>query len=252
MIRVIAGVAIVVSPASVAGAATVTLDFETEDDFLTPLANGQEISDPNLPDGEFGNLVTISSSTDRLAIFDSTDPGPNSAGPDPDLLVNTGNLLIIQRPGASAKTGDNFDVPDDDANGGRVLFDFSVHPDGFVELLDVLVADINGGGAFTATLTDFGGLTRTFSVTDNFSNDIDVSGPNGYEILDFTTLALQAGEGGGSASGVEDAGFDITRVVTLEFDFNGSAGIDDLRFIPAPGAAALLGLAGLGALRRRR
>ncbi|MEO1130492.1 MAG: hypothetical protein AAFX05_12420 [Planctomycetota bacterium] len=235
-----------------AQASIVTLDFETEDDFLTPLVNGQEISDPNLPNGEFGNLVTISSSTDPVAIFDSTDPGPNSTGPDPDLLVNTGNLLILQSSNSLSKTGDVFDTPNDEAGGGSLLFDFSVHPDGFVELLDVLVADINGGGNFTLTLTDVNGNTRFFTVTDNFSFDIANSGPNGYEILDLTTTAVQVGEGGGNASAVDDPGYDPLRVVTMEFDFAGSAGVDDLRFIPSPGAVTLLGLGGLAAIRRRR
>jgi hypothetical protein len=235
-----------------AQAAVVTLDFETEDDFLTPLANGQEISDPNLPNGEFGNLVTISSSTHPVAVFDSDNPGPNNPGPDPDLLVNTGNLLILQDLGSLAKTGDNFDTPNDEGNGGNLLFDFSVHPDGFVEPLDVLVADINGGGMFTLTLTDINGNSRVFTVTDNFSFDIANSGPNGYEILDLTTTAVQVGEGGGNASAVDDPGYDPLRVVTMEFDFAGSAGVDNLRFIPAPGTAILLGLGGLAAIRRRR
>lgn len=252
MLRLLGAGATIAGLASIAGATTITLDFETEDDFLTPLSNGQEISDPDLPNGEFGNLVEISSSTGRLAIFDSDPAGPNSGGLDPDLLVDTGNLLIIQNDTKLAKTGDNFNTPDDDENGGNVFFDFSVHPDGFVEPLDVLVADINGGGMFTALLTDINGNTRLYDVTDDFSFDIAVNGPDGYETLDFTDIVVQNGEGGGTATATTDPGYDGTRVVSIEFDFAGSAGIDDLRFIPTPGAATLLGLAGLGVIRRRR
>ena len=64
-------------------ASTITLDFDTEDDLITPLVNGQDISTPP----EFGNFVSLSSSGSNqgLAIFDSNPAGPNAAGPDADL-----------------------------------------------------------------------------------------------------------------------------------------------------------------------
>ena len=60
--------------------AAIVLDFETEDDFTTPLVNGQDISTPP----EFGNLVFISSTGNNLgaAIFDSDPNGPNAGGPE--------------------------------------------------------------------------------------------------------------------------------------------------------------------------
>ena len=76
---------------------TIVIDFETEDDFTTPLVNGQDISTPP----EFGNILAISATgTGHYgpAIFDSDPNGPNNGTwpRDPDLLVDLGNVLILQ------------------------------------------------------------------------------------------------------------------------------------------------------------
>lgn len=67
----------------------------------------------------------------------------------------------------------------------------------------------------------------------------------------------QLGEGGSTATAVEDAGFDPQDVVQLEFQFLGkpsSGGLDDLTFVPEPSAALLLasGLVALAMGRRPR
>ncbi|MBW2697780.1 MAG: hypothetical protein JRE70_14970, partial [Deltaproteobacteria bacterium] len=73
--------------ATTAGAQTV-IDFETEDDFTTPLINGQ-IVDPTVdPDDiEFGNLFDFTTTANGhigATIFDSDPLGPNQFGGDPD------------------------------------------------------------------------------------------------------------------------------------------------------------------------
>jgi len=207
---------------------TITLDFETEDDFPTPtpLGNGQII------DTEFGNLVAISTlgSQHRGAtIFDSSNPGPNLTSGDPDLLVNLGNVLILQNLTVGVQTVPGFwDPPNDTPAGGTMVFDFLVSG---VEALSVDLIDINGGGqAVSVILVDGSGKTRTYSVPGMWTHDISVGGPNGFDTLDLTTLAPQLGEGGATATASEDLGFSPTGVVKLSVEMFGSGGMDNFKF----------------------
>ena len=228
-------------------AAAITLDFETEDDGVTPLGNGQKID----VGSEFGTFVDISSGGPGPnlgpAIFDSTDPGPNSGGADKDLLVNLGNILILQNDAFPAMTGDFFDTPNDEEAGGTVFFDW-INP---VEMTSIDLVDINGNGPLTVILEDSGGDTRTYAVPMFWTFDVQVS-LNGYDTLDLTTLLDQIGEDGGTATASETAGFDPTDVVQLRVVHTGSAGLDNVVFIPEPGSALLLAFGSLALLHRRR
>ncbi len=209
----------------------VTIDFETEDDLVTPLVNGQDISTPP----EFGILYAITDAgAGHLgsAIFDSTPGGPNATGPDLDLLVGLGNLLILQDPDHPTQTVPGvFDTPDDDRSGGVIIFDFltAVTPQ------SVDLVDINGDGQHVdITLVDAAGLERLYIVPGHWTNDITTA-PVGYDTLDLTTLAPQTGEGGAIATASEDSGFDPTDVVQIVFDFLGSGAIDNIRVaLPPP------------------
>jgi len=232
------------------GGAVTTLDFDTEDDFLTPLLNGQAVSSPTT----FGALVNINAfGVNNLgaAIFDTTPDGPNMGGQDPDLLVGLGNMLILQSPDAPAQSvAGIFDSPNDALMGGAFVFDF-IDP---VEMLSVKLVDVDGGNEVLVTMVDFDGKTRLYSVPAGWSFDLSADGPNGYDTLDMTTLAAQMGEGGSAATAIEDDGFDSSRVTTVFFEFSGSGGLDDVSFrvIPTPGGAGLLALAGGAMLVRRR
>ena len=221
-----------------------TIDFSTEDDFLTPLVNGQEINSP----GEFGILVDIysSSPTDRLAIFDTSDPGPNDSGGDDDLLVNLGNALIIQNPSLTSQTGDIFDTPNDDAGGGNITVDL-ITP-GEVGSIDLI--DINGGGQQVT------GFQRIYDVPSNWTLDIAGSGPDGFDTLSLLTTAPQLGEGGATATVTfNDPSYDQSALATISLDFAGSGAVDNIvinSLIPAPGAIALFAGAGFVGVRRRR
>lgn len=227
-----------------------TLDFETEDDFLTPLVNGQAISSPTT----FGTLVNINAfGVNNLgaAVFDSSPAGPNAGGQDPDLLVGLGNVLILQSPDAPTQSLPGiFDSPNDALGGGTFVFDF-IDP---VEMLSVKLLDVDGGNEVLVTLVDTDGRVRIYSVPAGWSFDLNAEGPNGYDTLDLTTLSGQMGEGGSTATAFEDAGFDAQSVSTVFFEFSGSGGLDDVSFIaiPTPGAASLLALAGGASMLRRR
>ncbi|MEM8866495.1 MAG: PEP-CTERM sorting domain-containing protein, partial [Planctomycetota bacterium] len=249
-----------------------TIDFAT-DSTGTPLANGQAVTDTGgVPTLAVSDLFVLSApqsagvNTDNLglAIFDSDPVGPNidPPGQDGDLLVDQGNVLILQNDAFPTQTTPGiFDTPNDEAsngNNGYLLFEF-VDP---VELVAIDVVDIDDNESLTITLTDTGGLTRTFSVPEHFTNDIADEGPAGFETILLLVLSDQEGEGtGGPTTAVEDLGFDEVRVVKLEIALGGSTsaafnnlvigGVTTME-IPEPTAMALLLVAASSGLYARR
>jgi hypothetical protein len=200
---------------------SLSLTFTTEDDTEIALTNGQAITDPP----EFGEKVFISGAgpNNGAAIFDSTPGGPNDPSQDTDLLIGQGNLLILQNDASPAIVGDNYPRANDDENGGVFTFDFVR----WVQPLSIDVVDIDAAAVegVVITLTDFSGLTRTFTVPANWTGDINVAGP-GVGTLDLTTLAPQAGFAS-IATAVEDPGFDPNAVVTMTVDMGGSGALDN-------------------------
>lgn len=257
-----------------AAASPFVLDFETEDDFVTPLINGQAINtdpEPGDPHQEFGRLVAVRSTVlggdGHLgpAVFDSTPGGPNAGSADPDLLVDLGNILMLQNDDFPDFTidpvfGKVFDDPNDEQareDRGSILLDFLQA----VTLTSIDLIDVNGGNHILVVLTDGADRTRTYDVPEMWTHDV-TDAPVGFDTLRLDTLVAQQGEGaGGDATASEDLGFDPDAVVSLEIVFDGnpatSGAIDNIRGIatlPEPGTALLVGsgLAVLGSARRRR
>jgi hypothetical protein len=207
--------------------ACVTLDFTTEDDGVTPLVNGQDIDA-----GENGNVVNISGLSFnglKAAIFDSNPRGPNASSQDPDLLINQGNILIVQEV-AGQRVAGIYDRPNDDARGGDLTFDFV----GSVMLLSVDIIDVElpgPGQDVTVTLTDGAGRTRTYSVPSGWTNDLVNDGPPAVGTLDLTSILPQPGVNS-VATATQRAGFDANDVVQMTVHFNGSAGLDNLSLCP--------------------
>jgi Tol biopolymer transport system component len=209
------------------------LGFENEDDFLTPLANGQHL------DAEFGRLVTLTSAGPNagLGTFDSTVGGPNDPSQDRDLLVGTGNLLVLQTENYPPDANDVFPRPNDDEDGGTITFAFAAP----VEARSVRLVDLDAGdGTATLTLTDFAGRQRSFTVPRDWTGDLALGQP-GQRVLDLTTLAPQPGFGS-TASAADEPGFEAGLVVQIEFTLDGSGALDDLTFVLAsvPRAAAVV------------
>jgi len=212
---------------------TFLLDFETEDDFTTPLVNGQDLSTPP----EFGVLISLSSAQPASgpphfgpAAFDSTPGGPNRFV-DPDLLVNQGNLLILQE-NATQPTPGIFALPDDAANGGTLIFDFT----GFDVIekvtplaLDLVDIDSGSPGPTFVILTDVLGGQRTYTVPGGWTRDITFQGQPGVGTLDLTTLAPQPGYLA-QATANETLDFIAGEVVRLEVELGGSGAVDNLAF----------------------
>lgn len=203
------------------------VDFSHEDDFTTSLANGQDLTSPP----EFGALFELEgggSGTLGAAIFDSDPAGPNALGPDPDLLVDLGNVLILQSAAHPAQSVPGFfDVPDDNSTGGYLTFDFvtSVEPRR-VDLVDLCIGDFHT----QLFLWDAWGNSRTFLVPGGWTTDLADEGPPGYGTLRLDTLAPQPGAHGTVATASDFGPFDPLNVVFLEVFLGNSGALDNLEF----------------------
>ena len=309
---------------SIAQAQVITLDFET-DAQGNSLANGLAITEPpagnddiDIFDSDVGgtlaagngnqliaisDLVTIASTGNDhvgVAIFDSTPfvsggtSGPNaSIHPengdiaDPDLLVDSGNVLILQEDSNIAgpdtrRDGDGnliFNQPDDDVNDGSIFFDFSEA----VTAISIDLVDFNGGASGVVTLTDLDGDERVFTIPEEFTFDLsevleDTEGDalgdgdpsndaaEGFATLLFDESDPQDGEGRLDDAGnpivtsvVDNGDFDIDQVTRIEVAFGGpnpSGAVDNLEFainvVPEPSAGLLLGMVSVCLAARRR
>lgn len=261
---------------------TVVLDFETEDDFVTPLVNGQALYStprpnnvgPNIPFAsdavlEFGNLVTISSvilgSDGHLGpvAFDS-DPADNAGTGDPDLLVGLGNILVLQRDESPNTHTDPtyglvFNNPNDEAtvsDRGSIVFDFLVP---LCKPMTLDLVDIDENVNVVVVLTDSVGRERTYLVPANWTTEV-LENPAGYHTLDLQSLLPQSAAPnatGLAATALEDTGFNSNNVRRMEVQFIGSSpsgGLDNLVFstVPEPATHLLSLTAAVCATWRRR
>jgi hypothetical protein len=265
---------------------TYTIDFETEDDFVTPLVDGQSIYSTPRPNRaaspavaysndtvlEFGNLFNISSTVigggaGHLgpAIFNS-NMAP-AATQDDDLLVDLGNVLLLHRTEGPNHSFDPthglvFTNPNDEADfndRGSIVFDFLVP---LVKPTSIDLVDIDNNVEIVVVLTDDAGRERTYLVPEHWTTDINLNpAGQGYRTLDLQTLLAQAAEplaGGGPATASQDLGYNGSHVVRMEFQFVGSSpsgALDNLIFqvIPEPNTAMLsLAAVGCALVGRRR
>lgn len=229
-----------------------TVDFDSNGE-----VNGQ--AGPfNYSYGLPAETLTISADTPPpgnhigVAIFDGSFGGPNDfGGPnnDQDLVVGSGNILILQNNNFPTQTVPGiFDTANDDEMGGMFFLDFSSP----VSMTSIDLIDINGGGSLSLILRDSAANTRTYTVPDEWTGDI-MNGYQGWDTLDLTSLLPQVGVGAGNPStSVNEVGaFDSFDVVQVQISFSGSAGIDNISFVPEPSTALLVGL-GLSVLGLRR
>jgi len=217
----------------VASVPCVELTFENEDDgdpdnVGTPLVDGQDLSTPP----EFGVETAIASAGPNLgsALFDSTPGGPNDPGPDRDLLVGLGNILILQNTTAATQTVSGiFDTPNDDQDGGTIVLTFPGAVEAhYIDVIDFDEEDVDG---IQIILTDSGGDTRTYTVPGGFTEDLLNDGPPAFRRLDLTTLLPQPGFLV-SATAAEVGSFDADDVVSMTLSFGGPGGVDNICFCP--------------------
>lgn len=211
------------------------LGFEHGDDLVTPLANGEAL----VNGAQFGRVASVQASGANLgaAIFDSTPGGPNDGGPDGDLLVDRGNLLIAQDSLAPTQSVPGFfDLPGDDPDPSTFSFAFrrSVEP----LSLDLADIDLAPGDTASVTLVDVRGRVRVYRIPAGWTGDRLLDGVSGIARLDLTTLEPQPGLAA-SALAVEDPSFTPERVCKIVVELSGSGALDDLRFDPHPAPRAI-------------
>jgi len=209
---------------AILAANAVGLGFDTEDDFATPLVNGQALSSPP----HFGRLVSISSIGPNAgaAIFDASPGGPNDPGQDLDLLVGRGNVVILQDPQASTQGMPGvFDRPNDAQGGGDLVFSFAAP----LRPLSLVLIDIDAGTsqASSVRMTDAAGRERTYLVPPRWTEDLLLDGPTGWRTLDLQSLAPQPGFQS-IATATQSPGFDPASVVRLTVHLGSSGAVDDL------------------------
>lgn len=206
---------------TVEGQPCFTLDFDTDDEGA-PMAHGTKVDSEF--DGGASFPVTITSSSNTAAILNSST-GP--AAQDPDLLVGSGNILILQNASNLSECPPASGVycsHNDDEDGGTLsfAFDASIAPVS-IDLVDIDTTDPET----TVVLTDENGNTRTYTIPANWTGDISVDGPPGMGTLDLTTEDPQPGFGS-IATESHDVGYDPANVVLIEVNLGGSGGVDNL------------------------
>jgi hypothetical protein len=191
-----------------------TFDFEATE--AGPLVNGQSLD-------SFACQVSIAGSNHRAALFDSTRGGPNDPRPEPDLLVNTGNLLILQGGNLAADANGVFPNPNADDDGGVLSLTFPTSIEArSVRLVDIDASDSECG----VVLGDSSGRRRTYVVPADWTGDRTLLQP-GQGTLDLVTLDPQPGFGS-VATAFEDSGFDAGAVVRIDIVLGGDGGVDDV------------------------
>lgn len=202
----------------------VCLDFETEDDFMTPLGNGQKI------DTEFGRIVRISSTGANAgpATFDTTPAGLNDPPLNHDMLIGHGNVLLLEDDwhAWSETIPGYFDEVTDDPHGGSLILDF-IQP---VNPQSILLVDINPPpnlGASVALVDRNGGM-RTYAIEPGWTGGYGNAGP---WRLDLTTTLPQPGNGTPRfARATQDAVFKQADVIRMVIRLTGFGAVDELCF----------------------
>lgn len=210
--------------ASLAHAAPVTIDFET-DALGAPLVAGTIIDDEYAAAG-----VTIRAENhtathpDLAVIFDSANPtgGDNdlaTPGTGPNNTVALNNILIIAERGADRGDGIIDAAPDDEGN----------RPAGYIDFdLDFIAT---GASIVLIDIEETGGTIDFRTITEGLVTiNIPATGNNSVQTIAY-----------------DDAAFTGFRV-----NLAGSGAVGGLDIVPTPASLALLSLAGLTAARRRR
>lgn len=201
------------------------ISFE-DDGQNNALVNGQEVN----PANSFGTLVSIDGSAAGglgAAVFDSGSNGPNNNGSDEDLLVDQGNVLILQQDPTQTIPG-IYDTPNDHYNGGGFLFHF--HMPASLCSIDLIDIDVDGWGAQDAFVTLYDTLNRqrTYYIPGGWTGDLALGG-TGVGTLDLTVITPQPGFAS-TATCTEDQNFDPDGVLMMVVEMTGSGAIDNVQF----------------------
>jgi len=207
--------------------------FERGDDPAhAPLENGRSL----VARPAFTRAFTLAASGANLgpALFDSTPVGPNDPSQDRDLLVAKGHVLILQNSQAPTQSLPGiFDRPNDDQDGGRIVFHFPAPARALA--LDLVDVDLGSQQLVQVVLVDAAGRTRSYHVPGGFTEDLLLHGAPAWRTLDLETLTPQPGFAA-TATAAEEPGFDAAAVLRIEVELGSSGALDELRWDPHPGS----------------
>ncbi len=198
------------------------IDFEEEVNGGAPIRNGKAL-DQESPRTQPLRILAGSYGTFEVAAFDTSTNGPNSGGAGAELLVDSGNAVIVQAAPQQTIPG-IFDQPSPGANGGE----YTIRFDQACEPLSIDLIHVPVGLSMELVAIDAAQRSRTFSVPGGFTTTLSVSPAMATWTLQFDTLTPQPGASG-TATALEDAGFNPGRVRSLIVRSSGPSAIDRLR-----------------------
>ena len=233
--------------AAAGSAQAVLIDFNT-------LAHGEIVTNQFAGQGLNISAVNFSKPFDLAIIFDANENGtadPDLEGPPwaggnlaiSDTEVDLMKMLIIAENNIGAGDG-IVDDPDDEGGrpAGDLIFEFDQRQTHF----GFDIVDLEGV------------MVETGSV-EFFANNASVGAIAFSEFINNASIFYDSSVVFGNNHANRIAPIDIADVnaVAGAFDkvvihMGGSGAVDNVYFVPTPGSAAVLGLAGLAAMRRRR
>lgn len=245
--RILGTLAVVAAAAGTAQA--VIIDFDT-------LQHGEIVTNQFAGQGLTISAINPNRPFDLAIIFDANETGtadPDLEGPpwaggnlaisntETDLM----KMLIIAENNVDVNPADGLiDDPDDELNrpAGDLIFDFAtrqtmfgfdiVDLEGVLEEMGSVEFFANGSSIGSVAFSDFtNNASIFFDSTVVFGNN-HANRIQPIDILDVNAIA---------------GAFD--RVV---IHMGGSGAVDNINYVPTPGSMAMLGVAGVAALRRRR
>lgn len=184
---------------------SIPLDFDFAPGFDEPVA-GQTIVGDYVDIGLVIGAVNGGGGPNQAIIFDSSNPtggDDDLATPGPGLGNGTalGNLLIIAENAVDADNDGLVDVPDDERDGGDLLFSFA-NP---TQIDSVTVVDIDDAGLSEIRVTQVG-----------------VPGVTTYPLVDV------------GDNGVQTVILRLEGIVTMDVDLGGSGAIGEIMLAPCP------------------
>lgn len=197
------------------------IDWEQPGSGTGTIDNGQDLDTPGLMDPDI-RVVPFGQSSHGVAAFDSDPAGPNSQAGAPGLLVERGNLLVIQSDLTQSTPG-IYDAPAPSPTGGTVVIQF------LRRVVPKSIDLVSLGPAVTARVTvrDTAGRGRTFDVPPGFTSDGVATPIGAVRGLPLDRFADQQGFAA-VATVEQDPGFDSTRIDHMEVWMDGPGALDRL------------------------
>lgn len=213
------------------------IGFEVAGDQVTPLENGRALDLPGLLEPAI-RVSGLGAGQHGPAAFDSSPSGPNASSNWPGLLVDSGNLVVLQGDPLQSTPG-IFDSPGPASGSGEIYLEF-------LHRTSPISIDLVGLGATTSaevSVRDASGLAQTYTVPPGFTSDALADPSRATWTLYLDTEEDQRGAHA-TATAVRQPGFNETSIAALEVRLDGPGAIDRLVWTeagpPSPGAGVVV------------